>query len=95
MEASALYEAPFTSLHAGGPDELFGGKEQVIEGIFDRLQALETDFAPEKLVARSLLDKPEAFRGGHLMLLVCDDPFVNAVTGGRSRRAHSSGRLFL
>ena len=37
MEASALYEPPFSNLHAGGPDELFVGQENVIEGIFDRL----------------------------------------------------------
>lgn len=29
-------------------------------------EGLTTDFSPEKLVARSLLDKPEAFRGGTL-----------------------------
>ena len=39
MEASALYEPPFTNLHAGGPDALFAGKENVIEGIFERLEA--------------------------------------------------------
>ena len=38
MEASALYEAPFSNLHAGGPDELFAGKEKVISGIFEALQ---------------------------------------------------------
>jgi hypothetical protein len=38
MEASALYEPPFSNLHAGGPDALFGGKENVIEGIFKRLK---------------------------------------------------------
>ncbi len=41
MEASALYEAPFSSLHAGGPDELFAGKENVIDAIFQRLKSLE------------------------------------------------------
>jgi len=30
VEASALYEPPFSGLHAGGPDELFAGKENVI-----------------------------------------------------------------
>ena len=40
MDASALYEPPFSNLHAGGPDALFGGKENVIEGIFDRLEDL-------------------------------------------------------
>ena len=38
MDASALYEAPFTHLHHGGPDALFAGKEPVIEGIFTRLR---------------------------------------------------------
>ena len=41
MEASALYEPPFSNLHAGGPEELFGGKENVIEGIFDTLKAVQ------------------------------------------------------
>lgn len=40
MEASALYEPPFSNLHAGGPDGLFAGKENVIEGIFETLQRL-------------------------------------------------------
>ena len=34
MNAAALYEPPFSNLHAGGPDELFAGKENVIEGIY-------------------------------------------------------------
>ena len=38
MEAGALYEPPFTSLHAGGPDELFAGRDSVIEGLFDALE---------------------------------------------------------
>ena len=42
MEASALYEPPFSSLHAGGPDELFAGKENVIEGIFEKLKAVNS-----------------------------------------------------
>ena len=41
MEASALYEAPFSSLHAGGPDELFADKSSVIDGIFEKLEALQ------------------------------------------------------
>ncbi len=45
MEPSALYEAPFSSLHAGGPDELFAGKSNVIEGIFEKLKTLR----PERL----------------------------------------------
>ena len=42
MEASALYEAPFSSVHAGGPDELFAGKGRVIEGIFEQLETLRS-----------------------------------------------------
>ena len=42
MEASALYEAPFSSVHAGGPDELFAGKGRVIEGIFEKLKTLRS-----------------------------------------------------
>ncbi|MCY3605321.1 MAG: DEAD/DEAH box helicase family protein [Gammaproteobacteria bacterium] len=41
MEPSALYEAPFSSLHAGGPEALFAGKHNVIEGIFEKLKALQ------------------------------------------------------
>ena len=41
MNAEALYEAPFNSLNAGGPDALFAGKEKVITGIFDTLHALQ------------------------------------------------------
>ena len=42
MEASALYEPPFSNLHADGPEALFGGKENVIEGIFDTLRAVQS-----------------------------------------------------
>ena len=45
MEAKALYEAPFSSLHAGGPEALFGGKQNVIDGIFDQLKAFESGLA--------------------------------------------------
>ena len=38
MEPSALYEAPFSSVHAGGPEALFAGKSNVIEGIFEKLE---------------------------------------------------------
>jgi type I restriction enzyme, R subunit len=41
MEASALYEPPFSNLHSGGPDALFVGKNQVVEGIFDKLMAVK------------------------------------------------------
>jgi type I restriction enzyme R subunit len=39
MEPSALYEAPFNSLHANGPEGLFAGKNNIIEGIFQTLEA--------------------------------------------------------
>jgi type I restriction enzyme R subunit len=38
MEPSALYEQPFSTLHAGGPDELFAGKPNIIDGLFHTLQ---------------------------------------------------------
>ncbi len=47
MEASALYEAPFSSIHAGGPDELFSGKKNVIEGIFEALKAVHAGLITE------------------------------------------------
>ena len=43
MEPSALYEAPFSSVHAGGPEALFAGKSNVIEGIFEKLKALHSE----------------------------------------------------
>ena len=42
MDASALYEPPFSNMHGGGPDELFSGNENVIEGIFEKLQEVNT-----------------------------------------------------
>ncbi|WP_438765343.1 DEAD/DEAH box helicase family protein [Kushneria sp. TE3] len=41
MDASALYEAPFSSVHAGGPDALFADRNNVIEGIFEALEATQ------------------------------------------------------
>ena len=43
MTAEALYEPPFSNLHAGGPDELFAGKEKVIEGIFEKLDEVNSE----------------------------------------------------
>ena len=43
MEPSALYEAPFSGVHAGGPDALFAGKSNVIDGIFEKLKALHPE----------------------------------------------------
>ena len=43
MEPSALYEAPFSAVHAGGPEALFAGKSNVIEGIFEKLKALHPE----------------------------------------------------
>ena len=40
MEPSALYEAPFSSVYADGPEALFAGTSNVIEGIFKKLKAL-------------------------------------------------------
>lgn len=41
MPASALYEPPFSNLHSGGPEELFAGKEKVIDALFTALESLE------------------------------------------------------
>ncbi|MGK0483542.1 MAG: type I restriction enzyme R subunit, partial [Planctomycetota bacterium] len=42
LRSAALYEAPFINLHAGGPEALFAGKENVIEGVFRSLKKLHT-----------------------------------------------------
>ncbi len=38
IEAGALYEPAFISLHAGGPEELSPGREAAMEGILERLR---------------------------------------------------------
>ena len=43
MEPSALYEAPFNSMHASGPEALFDGQENIIEGIFEKLETLQSE----------------------------------------------------
>ncbi|MFQ6614340.1 MAG: DEAD/DEAH box helicase family protein, partial [Fidelibacterota bacterium] len=43
MPASALYEPPFSDLHSGGPEALFGGSEKVIEGIFVALNEVHSN----------------------------------------------------
>jgi type I restriction enzyme, R subunit len=47
MEDTALYEPPFSNLHAGGPEGLFAGKEKVIEGIFNVLSSVKPQL-PDK-----------------------------------------------
>ena len=44
MEPGALYEAPFIGIHAGGPDGLFAGKDELIAGIFHTIQATQPAF---------------------------------------------------
>ncbi len=59
-----------------------GGKNQALGGrVRLATEGITSNFPPAKLLARSLLDKPEAFRGGMLKILVVNDPFVDAVTG--------------
>jgi len=41
MDTEALYEPPFSNLHAGGPDALFAGKENVIDAVFQTLASLQ------------------------------------------------------
>ena len=47
MEAAALYEPPFSNLSSGGPEELFAGKENVIDGIFEKLKAVHSGLIGE------------------------------------------------
>ena len=42
IEASALYEPPFTNLHAEGPEALFSSNAEVIEGVFKVLQKVNS-----------------------------------------------------
>jgi type I restriction enzyme R subunit len=44
IEPGALYEAPFTGIHAGGPDGLFAGKSELIAGIFQGIAATQPVF---------------------------------------------------
>ena len=39
MPAAALYEPPFSSIDAGGPEAIFGNAEFVIRGVFDALES--------------------------------------------------------
>lgn len=44
---AAFYITSLSNLHAGGPDELFAGKENVIEGIFEQLKAVHSGLMAE------------------------------------------------
>jgi type I restriction enzyme R subunit len=46
IDAAALHEPPFTNVHGGGPDALFAGRENVIEGIFEKLRAVNSGLVP-------------------------------------------------
>ncbi len=45
IEASALYEPPFSDIHAGGPDALFAGREDLVASLFETLEIAQ----PSKL----------------------------------------------
>ena len=45
VEQSALYAAPFSSIHAEGPDALFQNHGNVLDGVFSRLEAIRSDLA--------------------------------------------------
>ena len=38
MEPAALYEQPFSSLHADGPEGLFAGEANIVDGLFRTLE---------------------------------------------------------
>lgn len=40
-QPAGLYKPPFSDVHFGDPDELFAGKDKMIEGIFAKLTSLE------------------------------------------------------
>lgn len=40
IESSALYEAPFTDIDTGGPEAVFIGKDDVIDGLFETLEGV-------------------------------------------------------
>jgi type I restriction enzyme, R subunit len=41
MDAAALYEAPFSDLHSGGPEAVFAGRQPLIDAIFETLDAVQ------------------------------------------------------
>ncbi|MCA9755976.1 MAG: hypothetical protein KDA27_09255, partial [Candidatus Eisenbacteria bacterium] len=45
MEAAALYEPPFSSLHSGGPEGLFAKKRGVVDAIFGALRDAHSGLA--------------------------------------------------
>jgi type I restriction enzyme R subunit len=45
ISPEALYEPPFSHIHSGGPDELFAGKEKVIDAIFGTLKSIQPEIA--------------------------------------------------
>jgi len=47
LEPGALYEAPFNALHSEGPDALFAGKQNVINGIFEALKVFSAALVPQ------------------------------------------------
>lgn len=47
MEASALYETPFSDLNSGGPEAVFASQPSVIDGIFESLSGLHSNLAAQ------------------------------------------------
>ncbi len=43
IDPGALYEAPFSDLHSEGPEALFAGKVNVIEGIFQKIETMQSE----------------------------------------------------
>lgn len=39
IEPSALYEPPFRDLHTGGPESLFADRSNVVNGLFETIDA--------------------------------------------------------
>ncbi len=52
MGPETLYDPPFSNLHAGGPDGLFAGNDNVIEGIFDTLRQVHSTLVEDLTILR-------------------------------------------
>ena len=94
MEPSALYEAPFSNVHAGGPEALFAGKDSVIDGIFEKLKTLQ----PAPMASTGLdtdLGVADQLAGSGLATLACSARVRNSASVPQSMiQSPTSARRF-
>ena len=48
VEPGALYDSPFSDFHGGGPEAVFAGRENVVEGLFRQLEAASQNLREAK-----------------------------------------------